>query len=114
GRPRRLGEFARPRLIARPPEVGGGPLRRSGALASIVVGRIVDGIFIGILGIISLRLLGDSASGKYLEFARSASVLVAAGFLALCFGLVLAVLFREQALRLSHALLRPISPPLAE
>ena len=112
--PLRLGEFARPLLIARPPEGGGAPLRRSGALASIVVERIVDGIFIGILGIISLRLLGDSASGKYLEFARSASVLVAAGFLALCLGLVLAVLFREQALRLSHALLRPLSPRLSE
>src|SRR5437762_9782761 len=112
--PLRLGEFARPLLIARPPPGGGAPLRRSGALASIVVERIVDGIFIGILGIISLRLLGDSASGKYLEFARSASVLVAAGFLALCLGLVLAVLFREQALRLSQALLGPLSPRLSE
>jgi uncharacterized protein (TIRG00374 family) len=112
--PLRLGEFARPLLIARPPEGGGAPLRRSGALASIVVERIVDGIFIGILGIVSLHLLGDSASGKYVEFARSASVLVAAGFLALCVGLVLAVLFREQALRLSQRALRPISPRIAD
>src|SRR5260370_32214189 len=82
--PLRLGEFARPLLIARPPPGGGAPLRRSGALASIVVERIVDGIFIGILGIVSLRLLGSTASGKYLEFARSASLLVAGGFLSLC------------------------------
>ena len=111
--PLRLGEFARPLLIARPPEGGGAPLRRSGALASIVVERIVDGICIGILGIVSLRMLGSSASGKYLEFARSASVLVAAGFLALCVALVLAVLFRERALKLSQALLTPLSARLA-
>ena len=112
--PLRLGEFARPLLIARPPEGGGAPLRRSGALASIVVERIVDGIFIGILGIIALRMLGDSASGRYLEFARKAAVLVAAGFLALCVALVLAVLFRERAMRLSQKILRPISPRIAD
>ena len=111
--PLRLGEFARPLLIARPPEGGGAPLRRSGALASIVVERIVDGICIGILGIVSLRMLGSSASGKYLEFARSASVLVAAGFFALCVALVLAVLFRERALKLSQSVLTPLSPRLA-
>ncbi|MFN2549192.1 MAG: lysylphosphatidylglycerol synthase transmembrane domain-containing protein [Myxococcales bacterium] len=112
--PLRLGEFARPLLIARPPDGGGAPLRRSGALASIVVERIVDGIFIGMLGIVSLRMLGNSASGKYLEFARSASVLVAVGFFALCVGLVLAVLFRERALRLSQRVLRPFPPRIAE
>src|SRR5437660_3663187 len=110
--PLRLGEFARPLLIARPPAGGGAQLRRSGALASIVVERIVDGIFIGLLGIFSLRMLGDSASGKYLEFARSASLLVAAGFLGLCAGLVLAVLFRERALKLCRTVLTPLSPRL--
>src|SRR5438105_3991677 len=100
--PLRLGEFARPLLIARPPAGGGAPLRRSGAMASVVVERIVDGIAIGILGIFSLRMLGGSASGKYLEFARSASVLVALGFGALCAGLVLAVLFRGPALAIAH------------
>src|SRR5947209_11602928 len=49
--PLRLGEFARPLLIARPPEGDGVRLRRSGAMASIVVERIVDGIAIGLLGI---------------------------------------------------------------
>src|SRR2546423_14128909 len=101
--PLRLGEFARPLLLARPPAGGGAHLRRSGALASIVVERIVDGIFIGLLGIVSLRLLGDSASGKYLEFARSASVLVALGFFSLCVGLVLAVLLLERAPRAAPA-----------
>ena len=112
--PLRLGEFARPLLIARPPAGGGRPLRRSGALASIVVERIVDGIFIGILGIVALRMLGQSASGKYVEFARSAAVLVALGFFTLCVALVLSVLFRERALQLSQRLLRPLSPRIAE
>jgi len=112
--PLRLGEFARPLLIARPPPGGGAPLRRSGALASIVVERIVDGIAIGLVGIVSLRLLGRSASGRYVEFARSASVLVALGFFALCVALVLAVLFRERALRLADRMLRPLSARIAE
>jgi uncharacterized protein (TIRG00374 family) len=112
--PLRLGEFARPLLIARPPAGGGAHLRRSGALASIVVERIVDGIFIGLLGIVCLRMLGDSAGGKYLEFARSASLLVAAGFFALCVLLVSAVLFQERALSLASKIFRPVSPRLAE
>src|SRR4051812_49547494 len=40
--PFRLGEFARPILIARPPQGTGVRLRRSGAMASIVVERLVD------------------------------------------------------------------------
>ena len=111
--PLRLGEFARPLLIARPPAGGGRPLRRSGALASIVVERIVDGICIGVLGVISLRMLGQSASGRYVDFAKSASVLVALGFFVLCVALVLAVLFRDRALAFAEKLLRPISPRLA-
>jgi glycosyltransferase 2 family protein len=111
--PLRLGEFARPLLIARPPPGGGVPLRRSGALASIVVERIVDGIAIGVLGIISLRMLGSSATGSYVEFARSASILVALGFLALCALLVLTVVFRQRAIAVADRLLRPLSPRIA-
>ena len=111
--PLRLGEFARPLLIARPPAGGGRPLSRSGAMASIVVERIADGIGIGLLGIVSLRLLGGSAGGKYIEFARSASWIVAAGFFALCCALVFAVLFRERAIGLTGRLLQPISPRIA-
>jgi uncharacterized protein (TIRG00374 family) len=112
--PLRLGEFARPLLIARPPQGGGAPLRRSGALASIVVERIVDGIFVGLLGIFALQLLGDAATGKYVQFARSASILVAAGFFALSVLLVLAVLFRDRALQLAQRALRPLSPRLSQ
>src|SRR5947207_11322691 len=110
--PLRLGEFARPLLIARPPAGGGPQLRRSGALASIVVERIVDGIFIGILGIVCLRMLGEHAAGKYVDFARSASVLVALGFFALCLILLLPVLFQDRALALGRRLRRPLCPSL--
>ena len=112
--PLRLGEFARPLLIARPPPGGGAQLRPSGALASIVVERIVDGIFIGLLGIVCLRMLGNQAAGKYAAFARSASVLVALGFIALCLVLVAAVVFQQRALELAGRALRPISPRLAQ
>ena len=111
--PLRLGEFARPLLIARPPQGGGAPLRRSGALASIVVERIVDGIFIGLLGMAALQLLGVSAGGDYVHFAKKASVLVAAGFFALSLALLGAVLFRDRALSLVDRLLRPLSPRIA-
>lgn len=111
--PLRLGEFARPLLIARPPEGSGVALRRSGAMASIVVERIVDGIFIGVLGILALRALGDSAAGRYVDFARKASVLVAAGFFGLCVAVVTAFFLRERALALTRAVLQPLSPRLA-
>ena len=114
--PLRLGEFARPLLIARPPSGAGSGtrIRRSAAFASIVVERIVDGIAIGLLGVVSLRILGRSASGEYVAFARKASVLVALGFGVLCVGLLVALFFREQALRFTRRVLLPISPRLAE
>lgn len=112
--PLRLGEFGRPFAIAQPPAGGGVRIRRSGAMASCVVERIVDGIAIGLLGVIALRLLGGSASGKYASFARSASLAVAAGFGGLCVALVLTIVQHERALRLARAVLSPISPRLAE
>src|SRR5437867_8993758 len=55
--PLRLGELGRPFAIAQRPAGGGARIRRSGAMASCVVERIVDGIAIGLLGIIALRML---------------------------------------------------------
>jgi uncharacterized protein (TIRG00374 family) len=113
--PLRLGEFARPLLIARPPPGDRGvTLRRSGAFASIVVERIVDGVAIGVLGIIALRMLGANASGRYAEFARQASVLVALGFLTLCVAVTAAFFLRERAVQLTSSLLRPFAPRLAQ
>lgn len=111
--PLRLGEFARPLLIARPAEGQGVRLRRSGAFASVVVERIVDGIFVGVLGVIALRMLGDKVGGSYADFARRAAVLVSLGFLALCAALAAAYFLRERALTVARALLTPLSPRLA-
>jgi uncharacterized membrane protein YbhN (UPF0104 family) len=111
--PLRLGEFARPLLIARPPEGAGVRLRRSGAMASIVIERIVDGIAIGLLGVVALRALGASASGEYASAARKASLFVALGFGVLCALLLCALFLREETLRLVAAVLRPLSPSLA-
>ena len=111
--PLRLGEFARPLLIARPPEGSGARLRRSGAMASIVVERVVDGIAIGLLGVIALHALGTSAGGEYASAARKASLLVALGFGGLCVLLLSALFLRDNTLRLVAAVLRPFSPRLA-
>lgn len=112
--PLRLGEFGRPFAIAQPPEEGGVRIRRSGAMASCVVERIVDGIAIGLLGIIALRMLGATATGRYASFARTASVGVAAGFGSLCVVLVLVIVQHERTLRIARRLLTPFSPRLAE
>src|SRR3954470_9947669 len=110
--PLRLGEFARPLLIARPPEGAGVPLRRSGAMASIVVERVVDGLAIGLLGVVALQALGASAGGEYASAARKASLLVALGVGLLCAGLIVALFVREKALHLVGAAFRPFSPRL--
>ena len=113
--PLRLGEFARPLLIARPPPGHRGvKINRSGALASCVVERVIDGISVGILGIVALRLLGESASGRYAAFARKAAVLVAGGFGAVCVALVAAYFLRGPALRLTRACVGKVSPRLAD
>ncbi|GAC1594536.1 MAG: hypothetical protein NVS4B10_02230 [Myxococcales bacterium] len=68
----------------------------------------------GLLGIVALRLLGERASGRYAGFARNAALIVALVFLGMCLALLLAFFLRPQALRLTRALLTPISPQLAE
>lgn len=109
--PLRLGEFARPLLVAR--GGGAGPkLRRSGALASIVVERIADGLFVGVLGIVALHMLGARATGEIAEMSRHASWLVTGGFFAGCVALLFAFFLREQAVALVARILRPLSPGL--
>ncbi len=106
--PLRLGELARPLLVSRPMGGDGAPLRRSGALASCVVERIVDSMAMGV----SLRLL--ATTGKAAEFARHAAVVVTAGFAALCVALVLAFFVRVRAVTLLRRALQPLSGRLAD
>lgn len=111
--PLRLGEFGRPFAIAQRPE-GGVRIRRSGAMASCVVERIVDGIAVGLLGVVALRMLGATVTGEYARFARTASLAVAGGFGLLCLVLLAVVFQHELALRAARRILTPLSPRLAE
>lgn len=112
--PLRLGEFGRPFVVAQPPAGGGVRIRRTSAMASCVVERIVDGIFMGLLGVLSLRALGSVASGPNVAMVQRASWLVTAGFAGLLVFVVVAFLLRDRAVALLGALLRPLSPRLAQ
>jgi uncharacterized protein (TIRG00374 family) len=104
--PFRLGEFARPVLVADRPR-----LRVSAALSSVVVERVADGIFTGIL--LMVTLLGVPEGTPGLRVLRLAGVGVSLAFCGLLAFLVLAARNRSLAVRLTARLLGPLSPGLA-
>lgn len=110
--PLRLGELARPLIVSRPSADGDVPLRRSAALASCVVERLVDSMAMCLLAIVSLRWL--AASGHTAEIAKHAASLGALAFGGGCVGLLFAFLARERAVRLLRRMLTPLSAKLAE
>jgi uncharacterized protein (TIRG00374 family) len=110
--PLRLGELARPLLVARTTNGEGSQLRRSAAVASCVVERVIDGLAVAALGIVALRLLG--ATGSMADFARHASWIIAAAFLALCGGLIAAVVMRRQTDAMLRRLMARVAPRRAE
>lgn len=105
--PFRLGEFARPYLIAEP-----GRLRVSTALSSIVTERAVDGLFMGVLLVVALLGVPDGAPG--VAILRTGGVVVSLAFLAVLAFLVVAYRNRALAVRIVAGALRPVSAPLAE
>jgi len=105
--PFRLGEFARPVLIADRPR-----LRVSAALSSVVVERVADGLFTGLLLILTLLAVPEGTPG--LRVLRLAGVIVSLAFAGLLAFLVGAYRNRAMAVRLTGRLLGPISPRLAE
>ncbi|MFT3916210.1 MAG: lysylphosphatidylglycerol synthase transmembrane domain-containing protein [Anaeromyxobacteraceae bacterium] len=105
--PFRLGEFARPYLIAERPR-----LRVSAALSSVVVERVVDGLFTGLLLVVSLFAVPDGTPG--LRVLRTGGVVVSLAFAGLLVFLTGAYVNREQAIRIVTGMLRPFSPGLAE
>ncbi|HZZ84566.1 MAG TPA: lysylphosphatidylglycerol synthase transmembrane domain-containing protein [Anaeromyxobacteraceae bacterium] len=105
--PFRLGEFARPYLVAERPKV-----RVSAALSSVVVERVADGLFTAMLLVFTLLAVPDGTPG--LHVLRIAGVLVFLAFAALLAFLVVGYRNRELAVRVFHRLLDPISPRLAE
>jgi uncharacterized protein (TIRG00374 family) len=104
--PFRLGEFARPYLIADRPR-----LRVSAALSSVVVERIADGIFTGLLLIMTLLAVPEGTPG--LRVLRLAGVGVSLAFAGLLAFLVLAYRNRSLAVHLTSRLLGAVSPRLA-
>lgn len=107
--PLRLGELARPSLAAEKLKV-----RMSGALASVVVERIVDGLFMGLVLVGLLWTLGAEVSSRHLARVRLGGALVALVFGAGLVALVLAFRHRDAADRLVGRLVGRFSPRLAD
>jgi uncharacterized protein (TIRG00374 family) len=105
--PFRLGEFARPYLIAERPR-----LRVSAALSSVVVERVVDGVFTAALLLVTLFAV--PAGTPHLGEIRKAGYVMGALFGSLVTFLVVAYRSRELAVRFVAMLLRPFSPRLAD
>ncbi|MGB8933044.1 MAG: lysylphosphatidylglycerol synthase transmembrane domain-containing protein [Anaeromyxobacteraceae bacterium] len=104
--PFRLGEFARPYLVAERPK-----LRVSSALSSVVVERVADGIFTGILMVLALLAVPDDVPG--VRLLRIGGVLVSAAFAGALVFLVVAYRNRALAVRVTTRVVGPFSPTLA-
>jgi uncharacterized protein (TIRG00374 family) len=105
--PFRLGEFARPYLVAEP-----GKLRVSAALSSVVAERIADGLFMGVLLVFTLLAVPDGAPA--VRVLRTGGIVVSLAFFGALAFCVLAYRNRALATRLVGGALRPLSPRLAE
>jgi hypothetical protein len=105
--PFRLGEFARPYLVAEP-----GKLRVSAALSSVVAERIADGLFMGLLLVVALLAVPDGAPA--VQVLRTGGVIVSLAFLGALAFLVVAYRNRALATRVVAGAVRPLSPRLAE
>jgi uncharacterized protein (TIRG00374 family) len=105
--PFRLGEFARPYLVAEP-----GKLRVSAALSSVVVERVADGLFTAVLLLVTLLGIPEGTPGR--TVLRGGGVIVFFAFAGLLAFLILASRNRSLAVRITRGLLGPISPRLAD
>src|SRR5512140_1079011 len=104
--PLRLGEFARPFLIAQRSRI-----RRSPAMTTVVLERIVDGIFVAVLLRVLLFFIPrDAPAYGTAIWAGNAMFLIFAGGLAF---LLFAWWQRERAVRLVRKIAQPISPRAA-
>lgn len=107
--PFRLGEFARPLLIAEK-----GRIRRSAAMASIVVERVVDGIAMAIVLIVALLFSKPATKDPAaLALARTSGWVVFAFFFVLLVFCVVAYVKREWAVRLTERVFSKVSAKLA-
>ncbi|WP_176062431.1 lysylphosphatidylglycerol synthase transmembrane domain-containing protein [Anaeromyxobacter diazotrophicus] len=105
--PFRMGELARPTLVA-----DGVRLPFAAALSSVVVERLVDGLSATLLLVLAALALPPELPG--LPVVRAAGLAAFAAFAALTGALALAWWKRSFTVRLTERLLRPISVRLAE
>lgn len=105
--PFRLGELARPMLVA-----DGKRLRTSAALSSVVVERAADGLFTGLLMVVALLTLPEGTPG--VRVLRAGGLVVTGAFAGVLAFLAFAYRNRERAVALARAVLRPLSARLAE
>jgi uncharacterized protein (TIRG00374 family) len=105
--PFRIGEFARPYLIAERPRI-----RVSATLSSVVVERATDGLFMAALLVLTLLAVPEGTPGLHL--LRVGGLAVFAAFAAILAFLVVAYRNRSLAVRITHRLLDPVSSRLAE
>ncbi len=105
--PFRLGELARPYLIAERPH-----LRVSAALSSVVTERIADGLFTAALLVVTLLAIPNETPG--VAVLRLGGVAVFLAFAAALGILLLARRHRETAKRLIRAIVNPVSARLAD
>ena len=104
--PLRLGELVRPSLLARRSD-----LAMSSLLATAVVERVIDGLFVtGLLFLTLLTYDGGRATG----FARTTGVIAAAIFIPALIVCALALWRRDWTIGIVEALSRPISEKLAD
>jgi uncharacterized protein (TIRG00374 family) len=104
--PFRLGEFARPYLVAERPT-----LRVSAALSSVVVERVADGLFTALLLMACLVAVPSGSPG--IRVIRAGGVIMGAVFLLALVFLIVAYQNRHAAARFLERCLRPVSPRLA-
>lgn len=104
--PFRLGEFARPYLVAERPH-----LRVSSALSSVVVERVADGLFTALMLMACLLAIPVGSPG--FRVIRAGGFVMGAVFLVALAFLVVAYLNRDAAARFLGRCLTPISPRLA-
>lgn len=107
--PFRLGEFARPIFIAR-----SGKVKRSAAMATVAVERVVDGMAMAVVLILALLISTPKTSNSAeIQWVRMGGWIVFAFFFTLFLFLVVAYIKREFAVRLLHRLICPVSEKLA-
>ena len=96
--PMRLGELVRPMLLSTET-----PIRRSAAMATIVVERVVDGVIVAGFLAVALLFMPSSNAESYLELKIGTWIAMAV-FGAAVLGLVMMFAFRRTLSRIFHAI----------